>query len=199
MNQTTGSTAGIILAAGSSSRLGTPKQLLLWQGQPLVKIVSQKLLATGIQPIIVVVGAESNAVKKALEDLDITTVENLYWKEGISTSIRAGIAALPDNIQAAIFATSDQPFVPESLIRKLIDEYRQTGAEIICPECKGELRNPVLFDKSLFAELTQLEGDTGGKALFDHHRITRVEWQNEEDFRDIDTQEEMQEMYGKSC
>ncbi len=199
MNQTTGSTAGIILAAGSSSRLGTPKQLLLWQGQPLVKIVSQKLLATGIQPIIVVVGAESNAVKKALEDLDITTVENLYWKEGISTSIRAGIAALPDNIQAAIFATSDQPFVPESLIRKLIDEYGQTGAEIICPECKGELRNPVLFDKSLFAELTQLEGDTGGKALFDHHRITRVEWQNEEDFRDIDTQEEMQEMYGKSC
>jgi molybdenum cofactor cytidylyltransferase len=199
LNQTTGSTAGIILAAGSSSRLGTPKQLLLWQGQPLVKIVSQKLLATGIQPIIVVVGAESNAVKKALEDLDITTVENLYWKEGISTSIRAGIAALPDNIQAAIFATSDQPFVPESLIRKLIDEYRQTGAEIICPECKGELRNPVLFDKSLFAELTQLEGDTGGKALFDHHRITRVEWQNEEDFRDIDTQEEMQEMYGKSC
>jgi molybdenum cofactor cytidylyltransferase len=199
LNQTTGSTAGIILAAGSSSRLGTPKQLLLWQGQPLVKIVSQKLLATGIQPIIVVVGAESNAVKKALEDLDITTVENLYWKEGISTSIRAGIAALPDNIQAAIFATSDQPFVPESLIRKLIDEYGQTGAEIICPECKGELRNPVLFDKSLFAELTQLEGDTGGKALFDHHRITRVEWQNEEDFRDIDTQEEMQEMYGKSC
>ncbi len=199
MNQTTGSTAGIILAAGSSSRLGTPKQLLLWQGQPLVKIVSQKLLATGIQPIIVVVGAESNAVKKALEDLDITTVENLYWKEGISTSIRAGIAALPDNIQAAIFATSDQPFVPESLLRKLIDEYGQTGAEIICPECKGELRNPVLFDKSLFAELTQLEGDTGGKALFDHHRITRVEWQNEEDFRDIDTQEEMQEMYGKSC
>lgn len=199
MNQTTGSTAGIILAAGSSSRLGTPKQLLLWQGQPLVKIVSQKLLATGIQPIIVVVGAESNAVKKALEDLDITTVENLYWKEGISTSIRAGIAALPDNIQAAIFATSDQPFVPESLIRKLIDEYGQTGAEIICPECKGELRNPVLFDKSLFAELTQLEGDTGGKALFDHHQVSRVEWQNEEDFRDIDTQEEMQEMYGKSC
>jgi molybdenum cofactor cytidylyltransferase len=199
LNQTTGSTAGIILAAGSSSRLGTPKQLLLWQGQPLVKIVSQKLLATGIQPIIVVVGAESNAVKKALEDLDITTVENLYWKEGISTSIRAGIAALPDNIQAAIFATSDQPFVPESLIRKLIDEYGQTGAEIICPECKGELRNPVLFDKSLFAELTQLEGDTGGKALFDHHQVSRVEWQNEEDFRDIDTQEEMQEMYGKSC
>lgn len=199
MNQTTGSTAGIILAAGSSSRLGTPKQLLLWQGQPLVRIVSQKLLMTGIQPIIVVVGAEKNTVKKALEDLDITTVENLYWKEGISTSIRAGIAALPDNIQAAIFATSDQPFVPESLIRKLIDEYGQTGAEIICPECKGELRNPVLFDKSLFAELTQLEGDTGGKALFDHHQVSRVEWQNEEDFRDIDTQEEMQEMYGKSC
>jgi molybdenum cofactor cytidylyltransferase len=199
LNQTTGSTAGIILAAGSSSRLGTPKQLLLWQGQPLVRIVSQKLLMTGIQPIIVVVGAEKNTVKKALEDLDITTVENLYWKEGISTSIRAGIAALPDNIQAAIFATSDQPFVPESLIRKLIDEYGQTGAEIICPECKGELRNPVLFDKSLFAELTQLEGDTGGKALFDHHQVSRVEWQNEEDFRDIDTQEEMQEMYGKSC
>jgi molybdenum cofactor cytidylyltransferase len=199
LNQTTGSTAGIILAAGSSSRLGTPKQLLLWQGQPLVKIVSQKLLATGIQPIIVVVGAKSNAVKKALEDLDITTVENLYWKEGISTSIRAGIAALPDNIQAAIFATSDQPFVPESLIRKLIDAYGQTGAEIICPECKGELRNPVLFDKNLFAELAQLEGDTGGKALFDHHKVSRVEWQNEEDFRDIDTQEEMQEMYGKSC
>ena len=199
MNQTTGSIAGIILAAGGSSRLGTPKQLLLWQGQPLVSIVSQKLLATGIQPIIVVVGAESNTIKKALEDLDITTVENLYWKEGISTSIRAGIAALPDNIQAAIFATSDQPFVPESLIRKLIDEYEQTGAEIICPECKEELRNPVLFDKSLFAELAQLEGDTGGKALFDHHRVTRVKWENKEDFRDIDTQEEMQEMYGKSC
>jgi molybdenum cofactor cytidylyltransferase len=145
------------------------------------------------------VGSNSNAVKKALADLDIITVENLYWKEGISTSIRAGIASLPDKTQAAIFSTSDQPFIPNSLIRKLIDSYDLASTEIICPEYKGQLRNPVLFDKSLFAELSQLEGDTGGKALFDHHKVTRVEWENKEDFRDIDTQEEMQEMYGKIC
>jgi molybdenum cofactor cytidylyltransferase len=197
--QNKGSIGGIILAAGGSSRLGTPKQLLFWQGKALVCIVSEKLIIAGFDPVIVVVGAESKKVKKALGELSVTTVENEYWEEGISTSIRAGIAALPINIEAAIFTTSDQPFITEGLINKLCETFFQGNRKIVCPVCKGEMRNPVIFDKSLFSELVQLEGDTGGKALFDHHAITNVEWEHEEEFRDIDTQADLQGIYGKSC
>jgi molybdenum cofactor cytidylyltransferase len=199
MNNKTGSIAGIVLAAGGSSRLGAPKQLLLWQGKPLVRIASEKLATAGVYPVIVVLGAASKAVKKVLSDLDVTTVENLYWKEGISTSIRAGISALPDNIEAAMFTTSDQPFITPELINKICETFYQTRSEIVCPESKGELRNPVVFIKTLFSELVQLEGDNGGKALFAKHAITRVEWDNVDDFRDIDTMSDMKKMYGKSC
>jgi molybdenum cofactor cytidylyltransferase len=199
MNHKIGSIAGIVLAAGGSSRLGTTKQLLLWQGKPLIRIVSEKLLASGIDPVIVVVGARSNEVKEVLLDLNVITVENLYWEEGISTSIRAGIAALPTDTKAAIFATSDQPFISDGLISKLCETYIPGDSEIVCPVCKGEMRNPVIFGEGLFSELVQLEGDTGGKTLFGHHAITKVEWENEEEFRDIDTQADMQEIYGKSC
>jgi len=199
MTQKTGTVSGIVLAAGGSSRLGAPKQLLFWQGKPLVRIVSEKLLNAGIFPVIVVIGAAGKEVKKAITDLNVTTVENLYWKKGISTSIRAGIAALPSNTEAAIFSTSDQPFIPEELIRKLCEIYRHGDSDIVCPICNGQLRNPVIFDKSLFAELVQLEGDKGGKGLFGLHTVTKVERENDKEFRDIDTREDVQEIYGKSC
>jgi molybdenum cofactor cytidylyltransferase len=194
-----GSIGGIILAAGSSSRLGTPKQLLLWQGKPLVRVIAEKLLSTEIYPMIVVVGVEKKTIKEALDGLEIRVVENPLWKIGISTSIHAGISALPENTQAAVFATSDQPFIPNLLIEKILQNYVKTGASIICPICKGVLRNPVLFDKKHFLELSHMKGDTGGKTLFKHHEVSQIEWEIEDDFRDIDTQSDMAKLYGKIC
>ncbi|MCK4978132.1 MAG: putative selenium-dependent hydroxylase accessory protein YqeC, partial [Anaerolineales bacterium] len=97
------SVAGIVLAAGESSRFGEPKQLLSWHGEPFIRHVARKALTAGLSPVIVVTGAHSSQVKRAVEDLEVVVVQNHSWKEGQSTSIKTGLEALPQEVGAAIF------------------------------------------------------------------------------------------------
>ncbi len=180
--------AGIVLAAGPSHRMeGKNKLLLPVQGEPMVRRVAQTALAAGLDPVIVVVGYEGERVATALADLPVQTVHNPHWEQGQSTSVRTGVQALPPGTGAAVFLLGDMPFVPPTLVRALVAAHAQTLAPIVAPLVDHRRGNPVLFDASTFPELMALQGDVGGRALFEQYRYHPVPWFDETTQIDIDT------------
>ncbi len=157
--------AGIILAAGRSSRLGRPKQLLDLQGNPLIRHTAQRVLASSLDEVFVVVGHEAEAVAAALRDLRVRVVQNPDAALGQSTSVRAGLEALPVEAEAAMFLLGDQPGVDPSVIDALADAWRTSGAAIVAPRYTNGLGNPVLFDRRAFPALALLQGDIGAKPV----------------------------------
>ena len=156
----------VILAAGGSRRMGQPKQLLLVDGQPMVRRVAEAVCSAGLEQVVVVLGAAADQVRVAIEGLPAEVVCNVHWAEGMSTSLRAGIGALRAEIQAALVVLADQPGLTPGLVHQLVDCYLGTGASIVVPVYQGQRGNPVLFDRCLFPDLLRLEGDRGGRALF---------------------------------
>ncbi len=187
-------TAGIILAAGKSSRFGQPKQLLMWKAQPLVRHVAQAAIAAGLEPVVVVLGAYANEIRATIEDLPLRIVINHEWTGGLSSSIKAGLHALPQNTGGAIFFQADQPQIPPKLVMSLVDTHRANLHPIIAPLIHGQRGNPVLFDATIFTELTKLEGDIGGRALFQQHPPHWLEWMDEKCLLDIDSPEDYQKL-----
>jgi molybdenum cofactor cytidylyltransferase len=183
-------TAGIILAAGGSSRFGEPKQLLKWKGKPLIRQVALTALKAGLSPVIVVVGSSSAEVGATIIDLPLRIVNNSDWKAGMSTSIRAGIAALPDEVGGAVFMQADQPQIPSQLIKSLVESHAVTLNPILAPQIDGQRGNPVLFDSCTFPVLLSLEGDIGGRALFSRFPVQWVPWLDPNLLLDIDSTED---------
>jgi len=181
---------GIILAAGSSSRFGTPKQLLLWKEMPLVRHVALTALNAGLSPVVVVTGSSSERVSPAIKDLPLRIVNNVRWEDGMSSSIKAGLQALPSPIGGVVFLQSDQPQIPHTLIKSLMEVHRTTLAPIVAPQIDGQRGNPVLFDSDTFNDLLALQGDIGGRALFAHHLVHWVSWHDSKILIDIDTPED---------
>ena len=179
--------AGIILAAGDSQRFGSPKQILEWKGKPLVRHAVEAALGAGLSPIIIVTGKHAEIIIAALQDLPVIFKNNPDWKEGQSSSLKAGLNALPKETSAAIFLLADQPHVNSKVIRTLMEKHWREKCLISLPLVKGKRSNPVLFDKSLFPELLKLTGDTGGRALFSNHPISPIIWENEALLMDVDT------------
>lgn len=182
--------AGIVLAAGGASRFGSPKVLLDWQGQHLVRRAAQAAVEGGLNPVIVVAGAEAGAVRAALAGLPVQVVENTDWQAGQSTSLRAGLAALPQDIGAAVFLLGDQPFVNSGVVQALVKRHSQTLAPVVAPHAAGRRANPVLFDRVTFPDLLDLQGDTGGRAVLDRYAVESVEWKDPRLVLDIDTPED---------
>lgn len=191
--------AGIILAAGQSSRYGQPKILLDWRGMPLIRKVALTAIAAGLSPVIVVLGAVTEPAITALHDLQVEVIMNENWPSGQSQSIRAGISALPAQTGGAIFLLGDQPQVTAGLLKALCEEHRKSLAPIIAPVVDGHRANPVLFDRVTFPHLNRLEGDRGGRALFSQFGVTQMAWFDNGLLLDIDTPQDYQkllEMYG---
>jgi molybdenum cofactor cytidylyltransferase len=183
---------GIILAAGESRRLGEPKQLLTWKGQSFVRHVVISALKANLKPVIVVVGAYGEEVEKEIADLPARIVRNPNWKTGLSSSIKAGISALPENSGGAIFLQADQPQVPVPLLKHLVEAHSTTLKPIIAPMIDGRRGNPVLFDRDTFQYFSDLEGDTGGRALFNQFPVQSINWNDPRVLVDIDTAEDYQ-------
>jgi molybdenum cofactor cytidylyltransferase len=184
--------AAIVLAAGGSSRMGEPKQLLQVSGQPMVRHAVEAACAAGLAQVVVVVGAHARAVVAALADLPAEIVVNDEWAGGMSTSLRAGLAALAPGVGAALVVLADQPSLTRGLLRALVARYRATGAPIVVPVYGDKRGNPVLFDRELFPELMAVQGDRGGRGLLERHH-DEVEWFEAGDpavLRDIDTPED---------
>lgn len=186
--------AGVVLAAGGSRRYGESKQLLPWKGEPLVRHAAQTALEAGLDPVVLVSGAEREHIEKAVADLDLKTAFNPEWKKGQSTSVRAGLASLPPDVGGAVFLLADQPHIPEALVRSLRAAHAEEHAPIVSPRVEGRRANPVLFDRRLFPELRTLEGDVGGRVLFERYTPRFVPWTDEKITFDVDTPRDYQRL-----
>ncbi len=155
----------IILAAGASSRMGTPKQLLLYRGRSFLSYIVEAAIASMCQPIVVVVGANAEQIKSEVS-FRVQVVENTRWTEGMSSSIAVGMQALVNqNIEGVVITLCDQPFVSTEIIDQLIAAYRLTGKSIVASEYAGTLGVPALFSRTLFPELMTLGATEGAKHL----------------------------------
>jgi molybdenum cofactor cytidylyltransferase len=188
------SVAGIILAAGASRRLGRSKQLLLWRGKPFIFHVARTALDAGLAPAVVVTGAEADDVRAALAGVPVELVHNPHWAEGQSTSVRAGLQALPPEATAAVFLLADQPHIPVELVRALIERHAQTQPPIVAPTIEGKRGNPVLFDRAVFPDLMSLQGDAGGRQVFSRYPIAAVLWNDPKLLLDVDTLEDYERL-----
>jgi molybdenum cofactor cytidylyltransferase len=159
--------AAVILAAGRSTRMGGPNKLLAQiTGRPLARIAAEAALASKARPVVVVTGHQSETIADALRDLPLQFVHNPDFADGLSTSLRTGLAALPEDIDGAVVTLADMPQVDAALIDRLIAAYdAEKGALIAVPVIDGKRGNPVLWSRRFFPELMALSGDVGARHL----------------------------------
>jgi molybdenum cofactor cytidylyltransferase len=190
---------GVLLAAGMSSRMGRPKQLLEWEGRPLVRHVAEAALASRLAGLVIVLGAEAEASRGALEGLGgpVQTVESADYASGQAASLRSGLGSLPASARAAVVLLVDMPLVSPALIDRIIGAYEANpGALAIVPRHKGRRGNPVLLAAALFEELRGLEGDKGARAVLERH-AGQTHWLDVDDaavISDADTPEAYEQL-----
>lgn len=168
-NYTAKNIALIILAAGKSSRLGSPKQLLEYKGKNLLQHSIDTALGSHASPLVLVLGSESDEIKKQLNKDRISIIENPDWESGMASSIRCGIQKILTDFNetdAVIIMVCDQPYVSSELLNQLIITHQTSGKNIIASRYDQILGTPALFHKNMFTELIALEGDRGAKVLF---------------------------------
>ena len=159
--------AAIVLAAGRSSRMGGTNKLLAdVHGTPLVARTVDAALASSARPVVVVTGHQGDAVRAALAGRPVTFADNPDFADGLSTSLRAGLAALPAEVDGALVCLGDMPTVEPSVLDRLIAAYNPTEGRAICvPVAQGRRGNPVLWDRRFFADMARVSGDTGARHL----------------------------------
>jgi molybdenum cofactor cytidylyltransferase len=182
----------IVLAAGGSSRYGSPKQLVEIEGEPLVRRATRIARESLATQVAVVIGAYAADVRRQLGGLEVDIVEHAGWADGQASSLRAGLAhlrACEPAMIAAIVTLCDQPFVSCALLNALIEKHTTTGARIVASEYGpiGGLRGPpALFHRSLFAEIEMLTGDRGARQVLARHPAELAVVQFPEGVIDID-------------
>jgi molybdenum cofactor cytidylyltransferase len=161
--------AAIVLAAGRASRMGSNKLVAELDGEPIVRRTVRAVLGSRARPVIIVTGHEADAVRGALAGLDVSFVHNPDFADGMSTSLRAGVAAA-GAVDGALICLGDMPRLEAEHFDAVIDAYRAGGPEdIVVPTCDRKRGNPVLWPRGYFAEIAALSGDVGGRALLDRH------------------------------
>ncbi|HTQ29859.1 MAG TPA: nucleotidyltransferase family protein [Opitutaceae bacterium] len=160
----------VLLAAGASTRMGRPKQLLPAGGRPLVAHAAEAVLASPAWPVVVVLGAQAEKIRPALVRLPVLIAENPEWAEGLGSSIRAGMAALKNfwrTLDAVLVALADQPALSAEAVARLVAAHHATGRSLVAARYAGRLGAPALFVREHFPALQQLRGDQGARALLD--------------------------------
>lgn len=183
--------AAIVLAAGRSTRMGGPNKLLAEiSGRPLVRIAVQEALASQARPVIVVTGHQRERVEAALDGLDGVLVHNLQFADGLSTSLKAGIAAAPSDVDGVIVCLADMPQVNAKLMDRLLSAFDpEKGALIVVPTIDGKRGNPVVWSRRFFSELAALDGDIGARHLIASYpeAVTEVPLSGNAALVDVDT------------
>lgn len=170
--------AGIVLAAGHSSRMGHNKLLLEVAGEPLVRRTARRAVEAGLSPVLVVLGFEAERVRQALAGLPVTEVLNPDYERGINGSVSRGIAAVPAGCSAAIVILGDMPLVTAPMLEALVTRHRETGASLVLSMYGDVQAPPTLYGRELFAEFHTRSGEGCGKKVVREHgeRAERVTW-----------------------
>jgi molybdenum cofactor cytidylyltransferase len=162
----------LLLAAGSSSRLGRSKQLVSIKGQPLLLKSMNAAIESGIENIIVVLGANEQEHYQVIKDAGVQVVVNTAWKKGMGNSLKVGLSYLlqqTPKAEAVITMVCDQPLINSDQLLKLIFEYESSESTIVASFYQGVAGVPVLFDRTLFSELLLLPDDAGAKKIIQQH------------------------------
>lgn len=194
---------GIILAAGSASRMGQAKQLLPLGSRPMLWHVAQAACQSRLDEVIVVTGAAAGPVSLCIADLPLRIVHNPDWQQGQAGSIQTALRSLPPNCDAVLFLLADQPLITSQLINYLIGYWQRCGKSIVRPCHANNPGNPVLFSLAVWREtLANLSGDQGARQLIVDHpeAIGYLPVASDEIFLDVDTIEDyakMQQRFAK--
>jgi molybdenum cofactor cytidylyltransferase len=168
--------AAIVLAAGRSTRMGSNKLVAEIKGEPLIRVAVEQALASRADPVIVVTGHERERVEKALADLKVRFVHNPDFADGLSTSLKVGLAAVPLEADGAIICLGDMPQVRAAMIDRLIAAFDPArGALVVVPTIEGKRGNPVVWSRRFFPELAALEGDVGARHVIGTYGEALVE------------------------
>jgi molybdenum cofactor cytidylyltransferase len=162
--------AGVVLAAGLSSRMGRNKLLLDLGGKSVVRRAAEKALAAELAPVLVVVGHERERVEAELRGLPCLPVVNEEYASGMNTSLRTGIAAVPDDCAGAVVLLADMPLVTVTMLRALCEAFAKGDAPLVVSTFGDVLAPPMLYGRALFPELRALTADACGKRVVKEHR-----------------------------
>jgi len=205
----------VVLAAGGSSRLGRPKQLLTFRGETFIRRAVRAAAEAGCDPIVVVAGEINDAIRSELDirdsrisssipsvseawatfaGLSVTVIQNAEWRRGVGTSIRCGLEQLPKSVAAAVLLTCDQPFVDAAVLEQLMAARERTGKPIIASSYANTLGVPALYDRSCFEALLALPETSGAKGLILSRRDDVAPVPFEQGAIDIDTPEDFERL-----
>lgn len=188
----------LILAAGASTRLGQPKQLLNVRGQPLIRYTTDVAIASDCHPIGIVLGAYADVIKPHLAGFNGYIFYNNDWSTGMASSIRSGLrnlAAIAPALEAIVLMVCDQPFVSSHLIRQLVAKHSISSYPIIASEYADILGVPALFHRIFFPNLDRLQGDIGAKAIIRQYQSHCLSVPFTEGRLDIDTPEDLKSLF----
>ncbi len=183
--------SAIILAAGMSSRMGSPKQLLKLEDRTLIRIVTENVLASSVDEVLVVTGYLEQRVSAAIKDLPVKTFLNPCYEQGQGTSLAVGVKALNVKTSAFLVFMVDQPFITASLINTVIGEFEKRSSLVLRPVYNGQPGHPVIFSYDLSDRLKQLAGDEGARQVLKElgDKVDCFPVQDEAAIFDIDTPE----------
>lgn len=181
--------AGVILAAGGSSRFGEIKQLLPWKNKNIINTVVETAALAGLDPILVVLGANAGLIQASLDNETIQVVTNPDWDKGQSTSLKAGVTAIRHAVDGVLFLLCDQPHLTVNLVDAVVEEGLRSG-KVVTPIIDDRRANPVYFPASCFPLFDTLEGDAGGRQIISACPHTTLPWLDDWMARDIDTPED---------
>ncbi|XGV96632.1 MAG: NTP transferase domain-containing protein [Leptolyngbya sp. BL-A-14] len=187
----------ILLAAGASTRMGSPKQLLPYRGRSLLRYMAEVALASNCDPIVVVLGANSDRIRPTIADFPLHIIENNQWSEGMGGSIRTGveqITRINQQLDAMMVMLCDQPFVTASSLHQLIEAYQLHRSQVVASAYANILGVPALFSRALFPDLLSLTADVGAKVLIQQYRDQVYAVPFPEGMIDLDTPEDYQQI-----
>jgi molybdenum cofactor cytidylyltransferase len=170
-----GRLAGVVLAAGTSSRMGRNKLFEPLGGTSVLRRAVGTAREAGLDPVLVVLGHQSDRALMELAGLRCTPVLNAEFARGMNTSLRAGISAVPDDASGAVLMLADMPFVTAAMVRALVERYRASEGPLVASVYGEVLAPPILYGRPLFRELRALAGDGCGKQVVKAHRAEAIE------------------------
>lgn len=192
--------SSVVLAAGRSTRMGEPKQVMRIRGKPLLRIVLETLRKAKVDETVVVLGPDAGRTMEEVGIKGERVVVNPRQSEGMSSSLRLGLRSLSPDTTAAVVVLGDMPLLSPSTVNRIIDGYLSKGAPVVVPTYRGVRGNPVLFARSVFPEIMKIRGDVGARSVVDSQggAVLEVPVADEGVIVDIDTQSDYERVAARS-